>query len=98
MHYVNIIVAKGHGQKRKINMKIVTFGKEIQNNKRTRYALIIMKLDRKTRESLDNTITFVYSNNLKELVKTETHLHEVAIDKPHYMDTKIFDYQEMRYC
>ena len=78
-------------------MKVVTFGKEIQNNKRTRYALIIMKLDRKTRESVDNTITFVYSNNLKELQQLETSLYEVAIDKPHLMDINLFDYQEMKY-
>ena len=78
-------------------MKIVTFGKEIQNNKRTRYALIIMKLDRKTRESVDNTITYVYSNNLKELQSLETKLHEISIDKPHLMDICTYDYQEMHY-
>ena len=78
-------------------MKIVTFGKEIQNNKRTRYALIIMKLDRKTRESVDNTITYVYSNNLKELQSLKTNLYEVSIDKPHLMDICLYDYQEMHY-
>lgn len=81
----------------KIMAKIVTFGKEIQHNKRTRYALIIMKLDRKTDESVDDTITYVYSNNLKELQKLETHLIEISIDKPHKMDLHIYDYHEMHY-
>ena len=78
-------------------MKIVVFGKEIENNKRTRYALIIMKCDRQTKESIDNTITYVYSNNVNDLLKTKTQLTEIAIHKPHYMDMCIFDYQEMHY-
>ena len=77
--------------------KIVTFGKEIENNKRTRYALIIMKVDRKTGVSVDDTITFVYSNNLKELRKTKTKLCEISIDKPHKMDMVIYDYRENHY-
>lgn len=78
-------------------MKIVTFGNEIENNKRTRFALIIMKLDRKTGESVDNTITYVYSNNLRKLQDTYTELLEASIDKPHMMNMNIFDYHEMHY-
>lgn len=77
--------------------KIVTFGKQIQNNKRTRYALMIMKLDQKTGESLDNTITYVYSNNLKELRKTLSDLLMVSCEKPFKLDMHIYDYQEMHY-
>ena len=79
-------------------MKIVTFGKEIQNNKRTRYALIMMKLDRKTGESVDDTTTFVYSNNVKELLETKTKLLEISMNNTLCrLDINIFDYQECHY-
>lgn len=73
-------------------MKIVTFGNKIK-----RFALIVMKCDRSTKESVDNTITFYYSDDLKELSKLELSLREVSMNSPHYLDIKTYDYKEMHY-
>ena len=78
-------------------MKTVTFGKQITNNKTTRYALIIMKLNQPNGDSIDDIITFVYSNSLKELCNTKTQLREVSLNKPFYLDMQIYDYKNMSY-
>lgn len=79
-------------------MKIITYGFEIQNNKRTRYALITMLLDKPRGNSIDNTCRFYYSNDLDKLLKIKTKLIEEDIEKENqYLDANIFDYEEMKY-
>ena len=77
--------------------KIVTIGNQYENNKRVRYALIVMKLDRIGGQSIDNTITFYNSNNLKKLQQTQQILQDISLHKTYYIDTQIFDYENMKY-
>ena len=78
-------------------MRYIKLGKEITNNKRTRYALIIMIKDKITGLSTDNTITFYYSNNLKKLKETRQLLILISQDKTYYIDAELYDYENMEY-
>lgn len=73
-------------------MRTITFG-----NNNSRYALILMKEDRTTHKSYDGIITFIYSNNLKEL----NELMNVLINLPHNeefgLNIDIFDYEKCIY-
>lgn len=72
-------------------MKIVTL-----NAKNKRYALIFMKLDRAGGKCIDNTITYYYSDSIKELAKLELDIRNASGYK-YYPSIDIYDYKESRY-
>ena len=72
-------------------MKIVILG-----NKNARYALILRKLDRNTKISVDNTITYYYSNHLDVLKQLAKDLKEVEAESL-FLDINIYDYNECHY-
>lgn len=84
-------------------MKIYTIGHQIQNNERTRYAIIKMVLN-SDGTSYDNSMTFIYSNDIKKLIRlayeqkreyAERNLNNN--DYSTHLDINIFDYKEMHY-
>lgn len=73
-------------------MKIIRLGKQ-----HTRYALIVMLLDKPNGKSLDDKVTYYNSNNLDELLETHSNLLQIHNNYDSYLEMKIFDYQEMKY-
>lgn len=74
-------------------MKIVTL-----NAKNKRYALIFMKYDHAGigGKCIDNTITYYYSDSLKELERLKLDILNASGYK-YYPNIDIYDYKEMRY-
>ena len=72
--------------------KIITYGKS-----QSRYALIVMVLNRKTGLCVDNCIRFYYSDNLKALLEKQLKLSESFITRPEMLDDHIYDYRKMCY-
>ena len=65
----------------------------------TRYSLILMKVDRITKKSIDDTITYFNSNSLEELqrVRYDLIVHH-KFDENCLLDIAIYDYIEGHYC
>lgn len=72
-------------------MKYVTRGVE-----ESRYTLIIMKRDSITNLSIDDTVTYYKSYDIKELIDLKNDLIDVmiSINRPYYLDMVIYDSQE----
>lgn len=74
-------------------MKIITLGK-----KHSRYALILMKLEKPNGKSIDDTITYYNSDDLNELQNlASTLIEEIGVKVQHHLDLNIYDYHDMKY-
>ena len=73
-------------------MKTITFG-----DSNSRYALIFMKVNRENNNPYDNTVSFVYSNNLKELDELMQDLINLPFNSEFKLDIDIFDYKKCVY-